>query len=237
MFPRKFGPRAESLIALRRTLRTELIRFLAPGNLEVFAVLAVSCFVTGNFGNQLAVSHGSVTAIWPPTGIALAAVLLKGRRVWPGIYLGAFLVHLKLTGSLSNSLGMGTLNTLEVLTAAHLVNTLASGSCQRHQRLLQSAKPFALFLPCGIARNGALRNRGRSCPVPRRFCSLVRLRIHLARLVGWRHASHTPAQPFLVLLFTHKHHSLGPSELLEATLLLTGLSIVCVLNFGPPVVS
>jgi hypothetical protein len=128
MFPRKFGLRAESLIALRRTLRTELIRFLAPGNLEVFAVLAVSCFVTGNFGDQLAVFHGSVTAIWPPTGIALAAVLLKGRRVWQGIYLGAFLVHLKLTGSLSNSRGMATLNTLEALTAAHLVNTFASGT-------------------------------------------------------------------------------------------------------------
>jgi hypothetical protein len=49
MFFRKFGPPAESLIALGRALRTELIRFFAPGNLEVFAILAVSCYITGNF--------------------------------------------------------------------------------------------------------------------------------------------------------------------------------------------
>jgi integral membrane sensor domain MASE1 len=233
MFPRKFGPRAESLIALRRTLRTELIRFLAPGNLEVFAVLAVSCFVTGNFGNQLAVFHGSVTAIWPPTGIALAAVLLKGRRVWPGIYLGAFLVHLKFTGSLSNSLGMGTLNTLEVLTAAHLVNTFASGT----NAFFKVQNVLRFFFLAGLLATALCATAGVAVLCHGGF---ARWSDYGSTWLVWWVGDMLATlllTPFLVLLFTHKHHSLGPSELLEATLLLTGLSIVCVLNFGPPVVS
>ena len=36
---------------------------------------------------------GSVTAVWPPTGIALAAVILWGYRIWPGVALGAFLAN------------------------------------------------------------------------------------------------------------------------------------------------
>ncbi|MGW1373683.1 MASE1 domain-containing protein [Streptomyces sp. NPDC002446] len=44
--------------------------------------------------------RGQVTPLWPPTGIALAALLLLGRRVWPGIALGAFLVNVSLGPSL-----------------------------------------------------------------------------------------------------------------------------------------
>ncbi len=41
-------------------------------------------------GFTLAFATKQVTAVWPPTGIALAALLIWGYRVWPGIWVGAF---------------------------------------------------------------------------------------------------------------------------------------------------
>jgi integral membrane sensor domain MASE1 len=57
-------------------------------------VLAAVYFVAGKFGLTMAFVHPSSTAVWPPTGIALAALLIFGYRVWPGLFLGAFLVNL-----------------------------------------------------------------------------------------------------------------------------------------------
>ncbi len=55
--------------------------------------LAAVYFVSGRLGLNLKVAHGSATPVWAPTGISLAALLLFGRGVWPGVALGAFLVN------------------------------------------------------------------------------------------------------------------------------------------------
>lgn len=83
--------------------------------------------VAGKLGLQLAFVHASATAVWPPTGIALAALLVLGYRLWPGIMAGAFLVNLITAGSVANSLGIATGNTLEGLLGAYLVNRFAHG--------------------------------------------------------------------------------------------------------------
>jgi len=56
--------------------------------------VAAAYFVTGRLGLDLAVPPGYATAVWPPSGIALAAVLLAGPRVWPGVLVGSFLVNI-----------------------------------------------------------------------------------------------------------------------------------------------
>ncbi len=56
--------------------------------------LAAAYFLTGKLGTFLAIPPGYATAIWPPSGIALAGILLYGYRVWPGIFVGSFLVNL-----------------------------------------------------------------------------------------------------------------------------------------------
>ncbi len=58
------------------------------------AILAAGYTLTGIVGLSLAVPPGYATAVWPPSGIALAAVLLWGPRVWPGIAAGSVLVNL-----------------------------------------------------------------------------------------------------------------------------------------------
>jgi diguanylate cyclase (GGDEF)-like protein len=56
-------------------------------------ILAAGYTLTGIVGLSLAVPPGYATPVWPPSGIALAAVLLWGPRVWPGISIGSFLVN------------------------------------------------------------------------------------------------------------------------------------------------
>lgn len=91
------------------------------------AILAAAYVVAGKLGLQLAFVHASATAVWPPTGIALAAFLVRGYHVWPGILLGAFLVNITTAGSVATSMGIATGNTLEGVVGAYLVNTFANG--------------------------------------------------------------------------------------------------------------
>ena len=56
-------------------------------------MLAGVYFGAAKLGLQLASAHPSITAVWPPTGIALAALFLFGYRLWPGVALGAALAN------------------------------------------------------------------------------------------------------------------------------------------------
>jgi diguanylate cyclase (GGDEF)-like protein len=95
--------------------------------LATIAALAVIYFVAAKLGLRLAFVNASATAVWPPTGIAIAAVLLLGNEVWPAIFIGAFAVNIVTAGSLVTSLGIATGNTLEALAAAFLVNRYGGG--------------------------------------------------------------------------------------------------------------
>ena len=75
-------------------------------------------------GLLLATVGAQVTLVWPPTGIALAALLLGGSRLWPGVALGATLVNASTGVPLATACGMGTGNTLEALVAAGLLRRL-----------------------------------------------------------------------------------------------------------------
>ncbi|MGE5820298.1 MAG: MASE1 domain-containing protein [Deltaproteobacteria bacterium] len=92
-------------------------------------MLALSAvyFCTGKLGLFLAYLHPSASAVWPPSGIALAALLLWGYRLWPGIFVGAFLVNITTAGSLETTLGIAAGNTLEGLLGAWLINRFAGG--------------------------------------------------------------------------------------------------------------
>jgi MASE1 len=72
----------------------EFRRLASSAPLQVVLV-AASYYVTGRLGLALAVPPGYATAVWPPSGIALAAILLCGNRVWPGIVLGSFCINVE----------------------------------------------------------------------------------------------------------------------------------------------
>ncbi len=90
-------------------------------------LLAAVYFLAAKGGLQLAFLNASASAVWPPTGIALAALLLLGYGAWPGIFLGAFLANLTTAGTILTSLGIAAGNTLEGLLGAYLVVRFAGG--------------------------------------------------------------------------------------------------------------
>ena len=90
-------------------------------------VLAAVYFVAGKLGLRLAYVNASATAVWPCTGIALAAFLILGYRAWPAILAGAFLVNLTTAGTFATSIGLAIGNTLEGVVGCFLVNRFAAG--------------------------------------------------------------------------------------------------------------
>src|SRR5437870_2155689 len=96
--------------------------------LLVIGILAIIYFVAGKLGLMLAWLHASASPVWPPAGIALAALLLLGYRAWPAIFIGAFLVNVTTAGNVATSFAIATGNTLEALAGAWLVNRFAGGT-------------------------------------------------------------------------------------------------------------
>ena len=92
-----------------------------------FVLLVAAYFVAGKLGLQLAFVNASATAIWPPTGIAIAALLLIGLDLWPAILIGAFIVNLTTSGDLPSSIGIAIGNTLEAVIATRVVQRWAGG--------------------------------------------------------------------------------------------------------------
>jgi serine phosphatase RsbU (regulator of sigma subunit)/integral membrane sensor domain MASE1/anti-sigma regulatory factor (Ser/Thr protein kinase) len=90
------------------------------------AAIAGAYYGSAKLGLSLAFETGSVTAVWPPTGIALAAVVVWGYRVWPGVVLGAFLANAWTGVPIYTVLGITIGNTLEALVGAYLLQQVAS---------------------------------------------------------------------------------------------------------------
>jgi len=68
--------------------------FAGPQGLLTNLATMLAYFVAGHVGLLLAVPPSNASPIWPPAGIALAVLLLYGPRVLPGIFAGAFLIHI-----------------------------------------------------------------------------------------------------------------------------------------------
>jgi PAS domain S-box-containing protein len=104
-------------VASRRT-------FLVPAILLTAAVY----FVAAKLGLRLAFEHPSASPVWPATGIALAALVLLGSRLWPAVFVGAFFANLTTAGTVATSLGIAAGNTLEAVLGSFLLQKFARGA-------------------------------------------------------------------------------------------------------------
>jgi signal transduction histidine kinase len=87
-------------------------------------LVAAAYYAAAKLGLRLAYLHGTVTALWPPAGVGIAALVLLGPRMWPGIVIGDLLVG-DFSSPLGTVLGQTVGNTLEVLVGALLLRRLA----------------------------------------------------------------------------------------------------------------
>jgi integral membrane sensor domain MASE1 len=100
------------------------LRMSAIPNVAQMAILALAYFVAAKASLVFAIPPGYATAVWLPSGIALAAVLLWGARCWPGLWLGAACANFSVNLSIPAALGIAMGNTLEALCAGWLVASL-----------------------------------------------------------------------------------------------------------------
>jgi len=214
--------------ALQQSLANKLGPYLEPGNLATIAFLAFAYFIVGKIGLRPATPNQSVTAIWLPAGISLAALLLRGYRAWPGAFLGTFALSVAITGSILISLPLAVGNILTVLLATYLVNRYAHG-----KNAFFKAPDALLFVFFGAMLAPALcatQGVGFLC-----LAGLAKLADLPSLWFVWWVGDMLGVlfvTPFLVLLLGHKHRFFGLAEPLEITALIAGLSIMCVLNFG-----
>ena len=89
------------------------------------AALAVVYYGAARLGLRYASIGQSISLVWPPTGLALAALVVLGRRAWPGIAIGAFLANAGTSIPLGVAGAIAAGNTLEALIAATLLTRVA----------------------------------------------------------------------------------------------------------------
>jgi len=109
--------------------------------LEVLGAAAVY-FAAARLGLELAVVVRQVSIIWPATGVALALLVLRGRRLWPGILIGAFAANALNATPLLTSFGIAIGNTLEAVVGAMLLQRVGFQPALR--RLHDVASVFLL---------------------------------------------------------------------------------------------
>src|ERR1051325_1012951 len=88
--------------------------------LQIAAVMA-AYFAAARVGLLAAVAQPVVSSAWPPSGVALAVLLVWGVRLWPGIAVGAFLLNWPAGVSAAGAAGIASGNTLEAVAAAWLL--------------------------------------------------------------------------------------------------------------------
>ena len=79
--------------------------------------VALVYFAAARLGLSLASVHTNVSPVWPPTGVALSALIIFGTGLWPGIFLGAFVANLLTNVSVGTAFGIAVGNSLEAFLA------------------------------------------------------------------------------------------------------------------------
>lgn len=123
--------------------------------------LAIIYFVSAKIGQLISVPPGNVTPLWIPSGIILAAVLLRGYWLWPGICLGAFAgnvsayIDFDSYQNILSSLFSGSMNAtgdaLGVLLGAYLIRKFTHTQNPMHE-----SSHIVYFLLYGVLLNSAI---------------------------------------------------------------------------------
>ena len=131
------------------------------------ALLAAAYWATAWIGLHYVTIGHSVSLVWPPAGVAFAALVLVGPRIWPGVTIGAFLANVMTPVPLFAAAGIALGNTGEALLAAVILRRVAGSRPHleepRHLRVLLLAAAIGALVAAlvGVA---ALYSTGALAP-------------------------------------------------------------------------
>ena len=206
-----------------------------PPRLRQFAThvgLFAAYVLAAKIGLLFAGVNPSATAIWPPTGIAIASLLILGPGYWPAIFAGAFVANLMTAGTAITSLGIATGNTLEGLAGAALLGrlTVRSGIFNRASDILRFVLAAAIATP--ISATAGLLTLAAAGYAPWTAAGPLWLTWWLGDLGGALLVAP------LILLWSEKQDDTWSAEReLELVLLLGGLASTTYAVFGGPLAS
>ncbi|HEV7747586.1 MAG TPA: MASE1 domain-containing protein [Pyrinomonadaceae bacterium] len=194
-------------------------------SIEVLAVAAFY-FAAAKIGLSFAYINASVSPVWPPTGVAIAAVLMLGYRSWLGIFLGAFLVNLLTPLPIGAAAAIAVGNTTESVATLFLLRTL--GFHQQFDRARDVFK-FVIAVVLCTTISSAIGNLS--------LCLTGLGRWEDFRLLWrtWWLGDLTGAlivAPLLLTWFAKSRKWLSVGRSLEAALLMLLLSVTAVVTFG-----
>ncbi|HEY2799681.1 MAG TPA: MASE1 domain-containing protein [Chthoniobacterales bacterium] len=193
------------------------------------AVLAVVYFVVGKLSLQLAFLNPSASPVWPPAGIAIAALLVLGYRAWPAIFVAAFLVNFTTAGNIASTLGAAAGNSLEALCGAWLVNRFAGGL-----RVFNRAQDIFKFVAIAVASTAISASLGSTSLALAGFVrwanySVVWLTWWLGDMTGFLIIA-----PAVLLWWTRPRWEENWKRTIEALFLLVLTVVLGVVVFGHP---
>jgi len=192
--------------------------------------VALLYFVTAIAGLKYAVVGSTVTLVWPPSGIALVAILAFGYRLSFGIALGAFLANAWMGLPILLAAGIAVGNVLEAMAGAFLLQRLA-----RFRNTLERRRDvFALILLAAIFSTTISASLGAATLSMGGVVALgeyasVWLKWWLGDMMGVL----VVAPPLLVWL-SHPRPVLSTLKMVEAAGLLATLLVTCHLVFATP---
>jgi PAS domain S-box-containing protein len=192
-------------------------------------IILIIYFFAGKLGLKLAYENASATAVWAPTGIAIAFFLLRGYHIFPAILLGAFLINVTTTGDIPTSIFIAIGNTLEGLVAAYLVNKFANGK-HAFENVYDILK-FAIF--AGILATTISATIGVTSLSVFGFANWSDyLSIWLTWWLGDAVGAFLVA-PLLIQWILNPRIKINKEKIIEGTLVILTLAVVCVIIFTP----
>jgi signal transduction histidine kinase len=93
---------------------------------QAFRIVAIAALyvLAARAGLRLDAISGFATLVWPPTGIALAALLIGGFGLWPGVFLGAAIANVLTGAPIFVAIGIAVGNSLEAVFAAYALRRI-----------------------------------------------------------------------------------------------------------------
>lgn len=188
--------------------------------------VALVYFVAAEIGLSFAFIHSNVSPVWPPSGVAIAAILIFGMRIWPGILLGAFAANFLTPIPFAATLAIATGNTLEAVSAGYLLNAI------KFNKTFDQAKDVLKFLVAAMLCSSVSATIGN-----------VALFVTGASVTGsfesfwitWWLGDLTGALtfgPLLLVWLTRSQNILPQNRLLEAAILILLLSVAAIATWS-----
>lgn len=197
-------------------------------DLTPILILAAVYVIAAKLGLTFASVNPSATAIWPPTGIAIAALIIFGYRLWPGVFIGAFAANLLTAGTILTSTGIATGNTIEAILAAYLAIKVKIG--ENFFDYTKCVSRFFLF--AGILSTAG----GATIGVTTLFLGgLTTISSYPATWLTWWLGDTVSAliiAPFLIVWFREKDMISRKTEPIKSLVIFTALIAVSFILFG-----